>query len=288
MNFASLHFTLIISGLILLNLTAPCSASSSFLIVKTGDESATQEKATQFLTDFSGYLNSHASFLKQKSIQGLITNRPDDAAAIMQKDQPLFAFVSPAFYFEHLSGSATAIEQIPRFGLNVEHYYLVAPKNGPATLAALKGQTVRTLVLAEQNYLKRVVFPASFQPGKDFALQQAANMADEVFLMTEKDKGAASALLMDEELLHFFQSDEMVWPDLKVLWKSEDLPRDLVVNLDSRLSNGEVEQLKEAFAEMPKDPLGAKLLQLMQTTGFTPVSQDLLNSAGAKFRAAAK
>lgn len=265
-----------------------CPAASFFVIVKTGDEAATQEKAAQFLSDFSTYLNGKAPFLKQKPLQGLIANRTDEALALLQKQQPLFALVSPAFFLEHLEKTAAPINQIPRFGLNVEHYYLVAAKSGPASLSALKGKTVRTLVLEEANYLKKVVFPPSFQPGGDFALRQASNMADEVFLMTEKEKGAADALLMDEELLHFFQSDPLVWPALKVLWTSEDLPRDLVVNLDNRLSASEIQQLQKAFAEMPKDPLGSKLIQLMQTSGFVPVNQGLLDRARTRFQTATK
>lgn len=284
----SLGGSLLRAVILMIALAGICPAATFYVILKTGDEAATSEKASQFLSDFSAYLNGKAPFLKQKPLRGLITNKTEEALALIQKQQPLFALVSPAFYLEHLKGTSAPIDQIPRFGLNVEHYSLVAAKSGPASLSGLKGQTIRTLVFDEVNYLKRVVFPSSFQPGRDFALQQTMNMADEVFLMTEKEKGAAAALLMDEELLHFFQSDPLVWPELKVLWTSDDLPRDLVVNLDNRLDAAEVQQLQKAFAEMPKDPLGSRLIQLMQTTGFVPVNQELLNRARVKFETATK
>ncbi len=256
-----------------------------FLMVKYGDESAQQEIAAEFLQKLATYLQNNIELFHGKKVRGRITNTPQQAEALLTKHQPALAFVPPAFYLAHLqsdSRHAVPVLQIPRFGKQTETYYLVTHQTGPESLHALQGHTVRTTFALDLEYLRTVVFPDDHAPGDFFELEGADNLADEVFLLIENATGgpgaiaAASALLFDEELKQFFEDDEMVWPELKIIWQSNPLPRDLVVTIGPDWSEASRQQLRQALLNMPADESGAEILALMQSSGFAPVDKKTL------------
>ena len=257
-----------------------------FLMVKYGEEAATQDVAGEFLEDLAAYLIEHVAHFKDKSLKGLIANNPETAKSLLKKHKPVFAFVSPGFYFEHFFANATPIAQVPRFGTDVEKYYILTAKSGPDSYAGLKGKTIKATFAVDWQYLKRVVFSKDFQPGVHFNLQLSENLADEVFLMLEGDSGEetpASALLLDEELKLFFEDDEFVWPDLKIVWTSEDLPRHLVLAIGTAWSEKQKRNLFDALIRMPDNPAGTKILELIQSPGFKEVDFELLKQAEQKY-----
>lgn len=281
--------------LIFLSLT-PVSGQDNqivnFLIVKYGDESATQQMASEFLDSFSGYLKQKVPYFKEKIVRGWIANNPVSAKALLRKYKPMFALVSPGFYLQCLYGkNATPILQIPRFGQTTERYYLVASKKGPSSLKEIKNKTVATVFSTDLEFLKRVVFPEEFQPGNYFKLKPSENIGDELFLLLEEARrgfnagqaSTASALLLDEELKKFFQEDEFVWPKLKVIWTSVSLPRDLVTIIGAAWTVKRKRQLKQAFINMKEDPAGTEILELMQSSGFVEIDSTLLKKTLKKY-----
>lgn len=252
--------------------------ADSFLMVKPGDEAANPTQADDFLVDLGAYLNAHVPRFERQTVRGYIANREQPALDLLEAHDPLLVFAPPGFYLAHLAGAdltAMPVAEVPRFGKSTERYYLVAPKGKAASLDDLKNRTIRTHFSPDVVYLQRVVFPDNFKPNVHFKLVAADNLADEVFMMIEDMDGAADALLLDEELKTFFEEDDLVWPDLAIVWSSEQLPRDLVVTLGA-WSDEQRQGLREALSGMSNDPAGRDLLSLMSSSGFSPLDAGLL------------
>lgn len=244
---------------------------ANFLVVKYGDEAATQSMAEEFLEEVAQYLSSS---LGGQPYKGWIANTPELAAQLLREKKPVVAFIPPGFYLEHLlnpSGTVDVLVQVPRFGATSEHYYIVASRAGKGGPGSLKGKTVYTTFSFDKAYLERVVFPLDLVPGRDFRLEPAENLSDAMFLLLEGAPGfepSTTAILLDEELKAFFQQDDLVWPSLHVIWQSKDLPRDIVVALGPSWKPGEKESLKRALLNMKASPQGSKLLDLMSSNGM--------------------
>ncbi len=288
-------FKLIISLLFLSSLLfGQQDQSINFLIVKYGDESATQQLASEFLEGLAEYFKQHFDAFHDKSVRGWIANNPDTAKFFLDKHTPDFTFAPPGFYLKFLyepSQKATPILQIPRFGRSEERYYVVTARNGPATLQNLKNQIIATVYSVDLDYLKRVVFPAGFQPGKYFDLKHSENLTDELFLLIEEAKGgfntnemsAASSLFLDEELKKFFQDDEFVWPELKTIWTSEPLPRDLCITIGPKWTDKLRNSFQQVLVEMKNNQPGLDILGTMQSSGFTEINSNLLAKTIQKY-----
>jgi hypothetical protein len=269
---------------LLLVLTGTVQAGENILFVKPGDESATQKLAGGFLRDMSAYLEKNVPFLKERSLKGWIANREKQGISLLKSKKPVVAFVSPGFYLQHLRNKSEPVAQMPRYGSSTDRYYLVTAKNGPDSIQALKSKTVHTTFAIDWKYLKSAVFPTTIKPGSYFKLKPANNMADEVFLLTESsaDQRRFDALLLDQDMLNFFKQDSLVWPKLKVIWKSGKLPPGLAVLIGPH-SPEHREQLRSTLLNMKRDSKGKQLLRLMNSRGFTPVDRNLLNRTAARY-----
>ena len=114
--------------------------------------------------------------------------------------------------------------------------------------------------------------------------QQQDNLADELFLLIEETSGgfntgemsAAAALLLDEELKQFFQDDEFVWPELKTIWTSDPLPRDLVITIGPKWTNKLKNEFYQVLLNMKNNQPGLDILGIMQSSGFAEINSDLL------------
>ncbi|MDT8367779.1 MAG: PhnD/SsuA/transferrin family substrate-binding protein [Longimicrobiales bacterium] len=276
----------ILVALLLFGGIEPVAAQEAdhFLVVKPGDPAATPDRAGAFLAAMGRWLE--AKLPASEHVEGRIANRADQAAAAIARDSPILAFVPAGFYLGAIAPGLTparVVAQIPRFGVDVERYYLVTAKGGPPTPAALRGTTVRTTADFDAAYLRRVVFADGLVPGEDFRLEASENLADELFYLLEGDPAGPDALLLDEELKHFFEADDFVWPELQVIWRSAPLPRDLVVAF-GEWSEGELAALRDALVAMDETPEGRELLDLMDSEGFEAVDRELLERAATLYR----
>lgn len=266
--------------------------SASFLMVKLGDPAATADLAAPFLDLLTTCLASHVEKFVGTTLIAHISNREVDAVRLLAEQQPILTFVSPGFYLQHLRApelKAEVVAQMPRFGSSVERYHLVVRKDSPAqSLTDLQGKTVHTSRAIDWPYLKRVVFTGELLPGEDFVLEPSKNLSDDLFAMTEvdDDESAPDALLFDSELLQFFASDDLIWPQLTVIWTSVELPRDLVVTLGADWNVALREQLFSALQGMPEHDDGRKVLDLMQSRGFARPGLEQLASTAKSYDAA--
>jgi len=277
--------------LFVVSLGAPTGAAQDtyhFVMVNPGNEAATGERARDFLDRMGRYLHETVAPLQDRPVRGWVTNERDSVPRYLDRD-PDLAFVPPSVYLEHLHGQehATPVAEIPRFDAPAQRYHLVVPTNGPSSIEDLRGGVIRGQGFSKE-YLARVVFPSSFQPGRDVTVEPAENMNDEVFLMTEGPMGEetpADALLLDADLKHFFETDDLVWSQLKVIWTSRPLPRDLVVALGASWDADARQSLQSALFGMGEHELGADLLDLMNSAGLIPVKKTRLSEVTRQYTA---
>lgn len=265
-----------------------------FMIVKLGDEAANNQTASEYLNIISDYFRSKVPGWQDKEMHGWIANQPDSAMWIFESTRPVFAYVPASFYIEflHTSGkTVTPIVQAVRFEKAVDRFYLVTTKEGPAVLSGLHKKTIKSTFGLPHGFLKKLVFPPDFQPGQHFSLQSSDNLADDMFLMLEAANNAPAvpekppaALLLDDEFKHFFETDEFTWQDVKVIWSSPPLPRELFVTI-GEWREKDTHALKSALLSMKDDPQGADLLNLMNSSGFVEVNNELLNQTLRKYAA---
>ena len=259
--------------------------SSSLLMVKLGDPGATQERAAAFLALLTNYLKGQVERFKGLNLDGYIANREADAIRLLDEKSPSIALVSPGFYLKYLRAprlDAQVLAMVPRLGTSVDRYYLVMRQDARAdSLMGLRGKTVRTSAAIDWPYLQRVVFPKDMLPGEHFVLEASTNLADDLYAMTESDdqEDAPDALLFDQELLQFFASDDLLWPQLKVIWTSAELSRDLVIALGPGWDDSLRNQCLAALLEIGDQQDGRKVLDLMQSEGFARPNRELLSRA---------
>lgn len=257
--------------------------SAAFLMVKPGDPAATPSQAAEFLSDLGRYLGREVERF-DGPLEGHIANTVEGGAELLASEEPVLVFAPAGFHLGHLRGdrAAEVVAQTPRFGTGEERYYVVTASHGPASLEELRGRRIATAFDVDRTYLRRVVFPDDLRPGGGLELAPAENLSDAVFYLMEGDEEAAPAILLDEELKRFFEDDELVWPELKVVWTSDPLPRELVVALGP-WTESQIADLRKALFRMESESLGQELLQLMDSSGFEPVDEALLDRARTRY-----
>ncbi len=267
----------------------------SYAMIKPGDPSATPELAREFLDALSAWLAKNVPAFEGQSPVGHIANRRDAARELLKTDGLALVFAPAGFCIENLrtpeSPALDPVAEIPRFERTFERYSIVTKRDGgAASLEALARMRVVTLGEPDRAYLRRVVFPADRDPNRYFRLEASENLADDVFLMVEgfEDENPPDALLLDEELRRFFEKDDLVWPELQVVWESGELPRDLVLPVGDGWDDASRNALEKALLAMGRDDGGTKILELMQSTGLAAPDRKRLKATIERFDAAAR
>ena len=115
--------------------------------------------------------------------------------------------------------------------------------------------------------------------GDEVRLKATTDVEGAVFDLVEKAKGAADAVLMEEAVWKLFEGDSELGPKLKVIFRSDELPRDLVVKFGDADDGKTVKTLKE----MTGSEEGKKILRSIRVEAFTDIDQDRLAKARKLF-----
>lgn len=278
----------LVAALVLLTLTmttstrwSPADAQSGgeahVLVFKPGDAAATEGKAGPVLRKLEGFMAKQIPAFAGRTVKAHIVNKPDAALRVLKDKKPALVIAPPSFAFAHLGDKATPVAQIPRFGAKGDKLYLVtAKKGGAADAKALAGKTVAVPFGFDARYLTRVGgLPA------DVKIQSSANLADELFGMTEGGGGPDAALL-DEELKAFFEKDDLVWPAVQVVWSSSALPWTAVLAVGDWSADDRAGLLKGLQA-MKGDAAGAEVLKLLKSSGIEAINQSSYDAARKRY-----
>ncbi|RMH10953.1 MAG: hypothetical protein D6701_15605, partial [Gemmatimonadetes bacterium] len=254
------------------------------VMVKPGDPAATPDLARDFLDRLGAYLQEARAF-GERPVRVRITNRRDEARALLDDPATVAAFVPVGLFLEleaRRPGRLRALLTIPRFGSDVDHVSLLVRRDGPERVDALTGAEVAVHFDPDTLFLRRVVGVGGRQlPG--VRLRPVENLADAVFDLVDGAPGAPAGILVDDELLAFFRDDDLVWPELRVLWRSSELPRDVVVTVGEDGAAAS-ETFARALRAMPGSDAGRALLELMDSAGFAPLDRARLDEAARLYR----
>ena len=242
-----------------------------FLFLKTGEKFATQEAAGPTVKALTEYVGG-------ETFEPRVLNDPGQAVEYCAASKPVLGIVTPGFFLTY--GKQLGMEPVletKREGITAERCVLIAPKDASDDLAAWPGKTIATPLAAEQRYVVGVLLAGKL--GEEVRLKATTDVEGAVFDLVEKAKGAADAVLMDEAAWKLFESDSELGPKLKVIYRSDELPRDLVVKFGDPEAGKAVARLKA----MNADEAGQKVLRSIRVESFTEIDQERLAKARKLF-----
>jgi hypothetical protein len=237
-----------------------------FLFLKTGEKFATQETAGPTVAGLTTYLGEY---------EPRVFNDPGKAVEYCASGKPGVGIVTPAFYLTY--GKQLGMEPVletKREGVAAERYILVALKDASDDL---HGKTIATPLAAERRYVTGVILQDKL--GDEVRLKATMDVEGAVFDLVEKAAGASDAVLMEEGAWKLFEGDSELGPKLKVIYRSDELPRDLVVKFGGFEAGKVLEKLKA----MTADEAGQKVLRSIRVEAFVDIDQDRLAKARKRF-----
>ncbi len=168
-----------------------------------------------------------------------------------------------------------------RTGVKEERYVLVTKKDGAEDLTKLEGKSIATPLADEQRYVIGVVLQGKL--GEEIRLQQTMDVEGAVFDLAEGSKKAADAVLLETGAWDLFKDDPDSSGKLKVVYQSEELPRDLVVVFSPKGEAVNLDKLKQVLKDMNNEEDGKKILQSIQVESFVDIDSGRLSKAGKLF-----
>ena len=255
-------------------------------LVKPGDPNAADaERAAPFLRRLEAALAEHVPAFAGATVSARLCDDAAEAAELLAERPTRLAIVPPGFYLAHAEDAdlrLRVVASVPRLGAVTERYRLVTRRgaNAPADLQALHDETVAIQGWPDPRYLRRVVFATDAEE-LPFELVPTRNLADTVFDLVEPEPDAdgPAAILVDDAQFRFLERDELVWPELKVVWSSAELPRDLVVACGRDWDDSAVAKLRTALLAFDDHDQGREVLKLMGSPGFAQPDTDRLVAA---------
>jgi len=240
--------------------------AAGFLFLKTGEKFATQETAGPTVAELTRHLGDY---------EPRVMNDPVKAVEFCAGKKPALGIVTPGFYLAY--GKALGMEPLletQRAGIAAERCVLVARRDAADDLT---GKTVATTLAAEERYVIGVILQDKF--GQELRLKPVTDTEGAVFAVAEGSKDAADAVLLEEAGWKLFEGDPELAGKLKVVFRSDELPRDLVVNFGS----GEAGKVKTALQNLGATEAGQKILHNIRVEAFTEINRERLSKAGDRF-----
>jgi len=249
-----------------------------FLFLKTGEKFATQEVAGPTVKGFTDYVGRKLAV----SFEPEVMNDPVKAAEFCGAKKPIMGIVTPGFYLQY--GKTLGLEPVSetrREGVIAEQYVLVVPKTAGDDVKTLAGKTVATTLAAEQRYVIGVILQDKL--GKEVRLKPTMDIEGAVFNLADGAKNAADAVLVEEAAWKLFENDSELGPKLKVIYRSDELPRALVVLFGGNTSSVNAEKLKTVLKAMNDSEEGKTILRSIRVQSFVDLDRERLTKAQELF-----
>jgi hypothetical protein len=245
----------------------------AFLFLKTGERFATQETAGPTVAEFTHYLGDY---------EPRVLNDPAKAVEFCTTKKPPIGIVTPGFYLAY--AQALGIEpllEVQRQKIPAEQFVLVVKKSASDDPIALKGRSIATTLGAEQRYLLSVVLKNKL--GEETRWKPVTDVEGAMFDLADGSTNAPNAVLVEEAAWKLFEKDEELGPKLKVVYRSDEVPHDLLVLFRPNAGNVEVEKLKSTLKDMGKNDAGRKILDSIRVEAFVEIDKDRLANAESLF-----
>ncbi len=249
-------------------------ALAIFLFLKTGEKFATQEMAGPTVSELTNYLGNHAGL----KCEARVVNQPAAALELCGKEKPPVGIVTPGFFLTYQKALAMEpVLEVRRENVAAERFVLVARKDVSVKPADWTGKTIATTLAAEERYVKGVILRDQF--GSEIRLAAVGSAEDAIFDLVEGAKGAADGVLVEEAAWAMFAADPELGGQLKVVFQSDELPRDLVV----RFGETDATAVRSALTAMNENEAGRRILASIRVEKFAPVDSARLEQAQRLF-----
>ena len=166
--------------------------------------------------------------------------------------------------------------------MTAERYVLVGKKDTPDGLEAFRGKVIATALAAEERYVVAVILKGKL--GDEVRLKAVTDVEGALFDLVEGSKNAADAVMTEDAAWKAIEKDEELGPKLKVVFTSEELPRDLVVIFRPNAGDIDLDKLKAILKEMASNDAGRQVLSSIRVEGFEDINQERLTKAQELFR----
>jgi hypothetical protein len=255
------------------------SEARPFLFLKSGEKFATQEAAGPSLIPFTEYISGKAGV----SFEPRIMNEPVKAAELCAARKPPLGIVTPGFYLAYAKAlGMEPLLQVKRTGMAAEKYVLVGRKDGGDRLEDWQGRTVATALAGEANYVLSVILQGKL--GRESRLKPTSDAEGDLFALAESTKNAPELVLVEESAWKTFAEDGDLVAALKVLFLSDDLPKDLVVVFGANATGVDTGKVATALQEMSADESGKNILTAIRVDGFEGVDKEKLEKSEKLFQ----
>jgi hypothetical protein len=255
------------------------SEARPFLFLKSGEKFATQEAAGPSLIPFTEYISSKVGV----SFEPRIMNEPVKAAEMCAAKKPPMGIVTPGFYLAYAKAlGMEPLLQVKRTGMATEKYVLVGRKDGSDKLEDWQGRTVATALAGEANYVLAVILQGKL--GRESRLKPTSDAEGDLFAMAESAQNGPELVLVEEVAWKTFAEDGELAAALKVLFLSDDLPKDLVVVFGGNATSVDTGKVATALKEMAADESGKDILTGIRVDGFEGVDKEKLEKSQKLFQ----
>ncbi len=252
-----------------------------FLFLKTGEKFATQEIAGPTVEGLTAYVGEKVAGTTN-AFAPRVMNDPVKAAEYCARSKPAMGIVTAGFYLTYAKAlGMQPLLEVKRAGVKEERYVLVTRKDSPDDPAKLEGKTIATPLADEQRYVVAVVLQNKI--GEEIRLKPTTDVEGAVFDLAEGAKTAADAVLIETGAWALFKDDPDSGGKLKVVYTSDELPRDLVVAFGSAVGTLNIDKAKQVMKDMSGNDVGQKVLRSIQVESFTDIDQGRLTTAEKLF-----
>jgi hypothetical protein len=252
-----------------------------FLFLKTGEKFATQEIAGPTVEGLTAYIGEKVAGTTN-AFEPRVMNDPVKAAEVCGRSKPALGIVTPGFYLTYAKAlGMQPLLEVKRVGVKEERFVLIGRKDTPDDLTKLTGKTIATPLADEQWYVTSVILQNKV--GEEVRLKPAPNVEGAVFDLAEGAKNAADAVLLETAAWDLFKDDPDSGGKLKVLYQSDQLPRDLVVVFAPASGTLDVDKVKQVLKQMGNAEAGQKILRSIQVESFMDIDQIRLSGVEKLF-----
>lgn len=253
---------------------AQLSSACPFLFLKTGEKFATQELAGPTVEGLTMYVGEKLDGMTN-SFSPRVFNDPIQAVEFCAAKKPGLGIVTPGFYLAYAKAlGMEPLLEVQRERIPSERYVLVARADAGEDFSE---KIIATTLAAEERYVNSVILQGKY--GRDVRLKSVADVEVAVFDLVEGAKGAADAVLMEEAAWSLFKDDAELGPKLKVVYRSQDLPRPLVVVFRPHPAEVDAQKLKGILKEMSGSEQGRRVLKSIRVEAFVEMDKERLAKA---------
>lgn len=205
------------------------------------------------------------------TFEHVFTAEVDECRELLAERKPEYVLTSLGLYLEHRSEHGLVPLACPRIdGGDQEIYRVLTRKDGPDSLAALKGKQLGGSLLDEPAFLGRVVFAGALDPTAHFDLQPGRRA---LRALRKLHQGRLDAVLVNSQ--QYGALDALPFAeDFRVVFASEPLPLVGLAASTERTTAAQRKKLTEALVGLCQHPDGKEICDLFGMQAFAPAAAE--------------